>query len=428
MIDKQIIYTTLFLLLSSSKIFAQTEKVDVSNYQLSLEPNITNQSIQGNVIIEFSSQDPKQVSFDCGQLTIDSVKGETVNSFIQNEAELSIAFNKSSSRNSLQIFYHGTPTRGAQFSSELEQAYTVFSTEEWMPCNSNPDDKATIEMELIIPNHLDIVASGMLMNSTDAENNKTKYFWKQTSPTPAYTYGFAIGSFNKAADSINGNIFNYYSADYNSDTLASIFKHTPAMLKFFEEISGVPYFQTDYSQVLMGSHYQEMSGFSVLKKNYGNLILKDSTEINLISHELAHQWWGNAITCESWSHFWLNEAFATFMSAAYNERQFGRDKYLENINAYYDVYQKVKSKGADKPLVFKDWIHPTGDDRNLVYFKGAYVLHLLREELGDDAFWAAIKSYSQQYYGKSVNTELFQQSIEKSSQRDLSEFFKQWIY
>jgi aminopeptidase N len=158
------------------------------------------------------------------------------------------------------------------------------------------------------------------------------------------------------------------------------------------------------------------------------MVMADSTETNLIAHELAHQWWGNMITCKEWGHIWLNEAFATYMSAAYNEYRFGRNKYEQNIKAYYEVYEKIKAKGADKPLVFKEWINPTADDRNLVYFKGAYVLHLLREELGEENFWKGIHSYSRLYYGKGVLTKDFQQAMENSSKKDLSQFFDKWVY
>lgn len=171
-----------------------------------------------------------------------------------------------------------------------------------------------------------------------------------------------------------------------------------------------------------------MSGYSTLKGNYGKLVLKDSTEANLISHELAHQWWGNRITCKNWNHFWLNEAMATYLSAAYNEYRFGKEKYQSDIESYYKVYEAIKNRNNDKPLVFESWSNPSGDDRNLVYFKGAYVLHLLREKLGDEVFWKAIKFYSTKYFGKSVETADFQKAMEESSSVQLDDFFNEWIY
>ncbi len=102
------------------------------------------------------------------------------------------------------------------------------------------------------------------------------------------------------------------------------------MISFFEEKSGVKYFQATYSQVLTGKYFLELSGYSILKDKYGKMVLQDSTETNLISHEMAHQWWGNRITCKGWNHFWLNEGMATFMSAAYYEYRFGNEVYLSN--------------------------------------------------------------------------------------------------
>lgn len=220
----------------------------------------------------------------------------------------------------------------------------------------------------------------------------------------------------------------YYSQDYSSDQLTIIFQETPSMMSFFEEKSGVKYRQPTYSQILIGDHYQEMSGYSTIKDTYGELVLQDSTETNLISHELAHQWWGNRVTCKSWRHFWLNEAIVTFMSAAYNEYRFGKEVYLANINSYYQVYEAIKNRDKDKPLVFANWSNPSRDDRNLVYFKGAYVLHLLREKIGDEAFWNAIKYYTTKHFGKSVETDDFQKAMEKSSGVDLEDFFNEWIY
>ncbi len=132
--------------------------------------------------------------------------------------------------------------------------------------------------------------------------------------------------------------------------------------------------------------------------------------------------------CKNWNHFWLNEAFATCMSAAYNEYRFGKEKYNADINSYLDVYQGIKLRGNDKSLVFRGWLNPSRDDRNLVYFKGAYVLHLLRQELGDEAFWKGIKFYSQSYFGKSVSTIDFQSAMEQSCGRDLDAFFSEWVF
>jgi aminopeptidase N len=423
---------TFLCLLFSYSIIAQKNdtKLDVVSYRLQLEPTISKKYIEGNVTIVFNVQNAvKEVVFDCGNLAVSKVTGKSVAGYSQKDKKLLVRFsNTIETKEQIQIFYHGFPALGVVFSPQLRQMYTVFHTSEWMVCNMEPQYRATIEMDIIVEEGLTCIASGTLAGKKKTAGNKTVYSWHQKEATPAYTYGFAMGTFNTFSEELPGKTLNYYSFLHDKNQLATIFTTTKDMLTFFEVKSGIPYFQSSYSQILLGSHYQEMSGFALLMQSYGDMVLKDSTETNLIAHELAHQWWGNMITCKEWGHMWLNEAFATFMSAAYNEYRFGRNKYEQNIKAYYEVYEKIKAKGVDKPLVFKNWINPTANDRNLVYFKGAYVLHLLREELGEENFWKGIYSYSRLYYGKGVLTKDFQQAMEKSSNKDLTQFFNKWVY
>jgi len=219
-----------------------------------------------------------------------------------------------------------------------------------------------------------------------------------------------------------------YSPSHMEDELARVFQYTADMMTFFEEVSGIPYDLETYAQVLIGPSYQEAAGWSMLQEEYGAMVLSDSTEANLISHELAHQWWGNRVTCDGWGHIWLNEGFATFLSAAYNERRFGRSKYLSDMASYERVYEDIKARGKDRSLVYDDWSQATRDDRNLVYFKGAFVLHLLRETAGEDAFWNGIRDYTQAYFDSVVTTQDFQKAMEASSGMDLAAFFNEWVY
>lgn len=418
----------LFFQKSTAQHALDKSAIDVLNYQVQLKPDILAKTIVGEVRLTFSvAPTTKKVILDCGRLTIIDIKGKAVKDFQQQKRQLRLTLSeKLETTNEIVISYRGKPKRGLLFLSEPSQMHTVYFTSEWMVCNDAPSDKATLTLNLILPNNLTGIASGALIKEAPLADNLVKYTWQQTSPTPAYTYGFAVGEFNTLQEYYDGTALNYYAHHHSTEQLGQIFQHTGDMLHFFEEKSGVSYFQNIYSQILMGNHYQEMSGLSVLKNTYGALVLADSTETNLIAHELAHQWWGNQITCENWGHFWLNEGFATFMSAAYNEYCFGQHKYQADIDSYYAVYKKIKNKGKDKPLVFKNWVNPSPDDRNLVYFKGAYVLHLLKVELGDQAFWKAIKAYSQQYFGQSVTTQQFQEAIETATNKNLQAFFDEW--
>ena len=400
------------------------------DYQVQLEPNINNKSIKGTVTIKFTFPlSGNQVEFQSGSLKVDSVSGVNIKGFKQENGTLTLNLTKK--RNeliSVEIHYKGNPKKGVVFQPYKNQAYTVFNTNEWMICNIRPNDRATISLELIVPDSLNSISNGILLSKKKLREHKISYKWEQKQETPSYTFGFVLGKFNSSIQHYGKITLGFYSPRHTVQQLDSIFQYTSDMMSFFERISEIPYHQKTYSQIIIGYHYQEMSDFAVLKYSYGNMVLKDSTETNLISHELAHQWWGNMITCKNWNHMWLNEAFATYMSAAYNEHRFGRAKYEADINAYFKVYENIKNKGLDKPLVFNNWDNPTKNDRNLIYFKGAYVLHKLREELGNDSFWKAIKHYSQKFYGKSVTTDDFKKAMEESSGQNLDSFFKQWVY
>ncbi|OJJ17332.1 hypothetical protein BKI52_30410 [marine bacterium AO1-C] len=407
----------------------KADPVDVLAYQVRVEPDLSRRYIEGVVSIRFkSSASTGKVAFDSGRLIVTKVEGTQVKGFKQTGKQTIISLTPNNTQTyEIRLFYYGAPRRGFVFLNKAQKMYSVYFTSEWMVCNNAPDDRAPIKLEVLVPKGVISVASGVLKKTVNT-SNKVLFSWKQTYATPAYTYGFVIGSFDTTLDSHNDKLLKYYSDGYTKKEVKKIFQYTGDMMAFFEDKSGIPFPQDTYSQVLVGRHYQEMSGYAILKNSYGRLVLKDSTETNLISHELAHQWWGNMITCKNWKHFWLNEGFATFMSAAYNEHRFGKKKYEANIQAYFKVYDQIKSKGGDKPLVFKRWVNPSRDDRNLVYFKGAYVLHLLRKELGDAAFWKGIKSFSQTYYGKSVTTKDFQTAMEKSSNQSLKVFFSKWVY
>ena len=159
------------------------------------------------------------------------------------------------------------------------------------------------------------------------------------------------------------------------------------------------------------------------------MVLNDPGSSALAAHELAHQWWGNMVTCADWTHFWLNEGFATFMAAAYSEHRFGRSACTsERSRARVRDTKKFERPVTIRSLVFPEWNRPSADDRTLVYHKGAYALHVLRQTLGESLFWSGIRDYTRANFGNSVSTADFQMAMEKVSGRDLSEFFSRWVY
>jgi aminopeptidase N len=275
--------------------------------------------------------------------------------------------------------------------------------------------------------NLKTVGNGVL---TSSKNNPESVIWEQTIPAPTYLFGFAVGDFKETTEKHNGTILRYLTSPQFSETeIKKIFKETAGMLDFYESKSGMKYPNKVYTQVLsQGNAQQEMSSFAVIGERFGQSLLNDEKKLWTNSHEFAHQWWGNMVTNQDWTHFWLNEGLTNFMCAAYFEHRFGKADYLSEIERYKQSYEKVKLARKDKSLVFPDWNKPTREDRALVYDKGAFVLHLLREELGDELFWKGIKEYTQKFWGKSVVTKDFQNVMETASKKDLKVFFDKNIY
>ena len=410
-------------------------KIDVLNYSVILEPDIAGKSVKGTVLIRFSAE-PDNLSyaeFDCGDLTIDSVRlaGAALQfSLMDHRLKVSLpSGSRTKMTLEIEINYHGTPNRGIRFFPEREQVYTIFSTSQWMVCIDDPADKATLTFRLILPNHLTPVANGNFVSQRELSDKKRVSEWRQRTAIPTYIFGFAAGPFHVVKEKKGKVELRYLATNYSADQVRRIFRDTRDMLEYFERRAGVEYADEMYTQVLAaGGVEQEMSSFTALKESYGKQLLDNEQDLWLAAHEFAHQWWGNMVTCRDWTHFWLNEGIANFMAAAYLEHRFGRAAYLREIEQYRANYEKVRLAGKDKSLVFPDWLHPTREDRTLVYDKGAYVLHLLREEMGESKFWNGLRIFTRRHFGKSVVTSDFVAAMEEANGKSLEKFFAEHVY
>ncbi len=416
-----------------------TRAIDVIHYHAQIIPDLSGRTLTGKVSVRFkrTTDTLSAVRFDCGALAIDSVReGNRAVPFKQRGHFLDLTLPPAGPDlvRELVISYHGRPRYGIVFFPDQEQVYTLYATSQWMVCQDHPSDKASLQLDLVLPKHLRVVANGQLVDTLPLAGNKVLYQWRENTPIPTYTFGFAAGRFREitqqyqTADRRQIQL-RYLTANFSEAELERIFYLTGDMLAFFEEKAGLPYHGSHYTQLLAaGTPAQEMSDFTVIRENYGQEVLADEKGIWLLAHELAHQWWGNQVTCQNWNHFWLNEGMATFMSSAYREFRFGRQEYDKDIEAAKASYLKVRQAGKDRSLVFPNWDAPSPEDRVLVYQKGAYVLHLLREELGEKHFWGGLRAYTRAYWGQSVTTDEFQTAMEKASGRNLTDFFTKWAY
>jgi aminopeptidase N len=419
----------LVLLLLTSVAANGSEQMDVLHYSVTLEPDIAAKSMKGSVLIRVSTTSTS-AEFDCGELTIDAVREAAKPlQYSVTKRRLSVSLPTGKRVREIEIEFHGIPKFGIRFFPDRQQVYTIFSTSQWMVCVDDPADKATLTFKLILPANLTPIANGDFISQHELPNNKRVSEWRQTTAIPTYIFGFAAGPFHVVKEKRRNVELQYLATTYTAIEVRRIFRDTPDMLDFFEDRAGVKYADRTYTQVLAaGGVEQEMSSFTALKEAYGKQLLENEQDLWLAAHEFAHQWWGNMVTCRDWNHFWLNEGIASFMAAAYLEHRFGREAYMREIETYKTNYEKVRAAGKDKSLIFPDWKSPTREDRTLVYDKGAYVMHLLREEMGERAFWNGLRLFTRRHFGKSVVTTDFVNAMEEANGKSLKNFFAKWVY
>lgn len=411
------------------------EPFDVVHYAARVAPDMAAGTVQGTVGVSLTANTDglRAITFGRGALDIDAVReGDAELTFTTPPRRVEIRLARPAAageRREIEIDYHGAPRYGLELVPERSQAYTIFSTSQWMPAVDAPAERATLDLTVVLPAGLVAIGNGDAGTRRTVDGDREAHTFELATAAPSYTFGFAAGPFHEVDEQHAGVTLRYLADGFDDDELRRIFADTPAMLDFFVDRAGVPYAGDTYSQALVVDTIgQEMTGFSLMSEEYGRRMLADPAVSSLAAHEMAHQWWGNMVTCVDWRHFWLNEGFATFMAAAWMEQRFGRERYVAEVDAMRQRYERVRDEGNDKPLVFPDWDRPTSADRTLVYQKGAYVLHLLREQLGGDAFWAGMRHYTRNNFGRSVTTADFQTAMEEATGRDLSAFFDEWVY
>ncbi len=422
------------LLPSTPALASNTRAVNILHYDVALVPDIAAKRIKGRLSLTLTGtrEDTTEVLLDSGALNVTSIiQGGRTLAYEQHNGRVRITLDQPAPMDApttLQLHYEGAPPFGLEFAPERDEVYTVFSTSQWMPSIDAPDERATLALSLTLPPDIKAAGTGRAMASRALPDGRVEHRWVLDTPMPAYVYGFAAGRYQEATVQHGATGLSLLSVDRSPQQLKQIFAGTGDMLDFFADKAGLPY-PGDYSQVLVARTIgQEMAGLSVMSEAYGKEVVDDPDQIALIAHEAAHQWWGNRVTCAGWEHFWLNEGFANFMTAAYLQHAQGEVAYQAKVTAWRTRLEALRAKGSDRPLVFPDWRVPTADDRAVVYQKGAYVLHLLRAEMGDEAFWRGIRAYTRAHDGQSVVTADFQRAMEHAAGRSLQAFFDAWVY
>lgn len=397
----------------------------VKNFIVKIEPNIQGKTIKGSTKIIFKKIETNQLVFPIYGINVEKVLalGKPIEFTIAND-QLKI---KSQLMSQIEIFYSGSPSKGLFWGEDY--VYSNFDPCGWMICFEDVSIRAPFEIHLKYPTNLKSIAIGQLISAKESKYFRTEV-WKENNAYSSYLYGFAIGNFTRVREKYNQISLEYMAVNDSEKNLKEKFKQTTELaIKYFEKRSGVPFPGKSYTQVLVkNKEAQEKQGFSVIGHGFVDPILTDPQEDWAIVHELAHQWWGNNITCKSWDHFWLNESIVVFITATYKQERWGQAAYDREMDLARKRYQNAKDAKFDVPLTFSGEYPSLIIKRSIVYSKGTLFLDSLRKEMGENAFWSGLKFYTQKNLMRSVVSKDFQAAMELSSKKDLSTIFKKWVY
>ena len=429
----------------------------VRHLNLELELDFADKSVSGTARLDFErvAPDADDLLLDAVGFELESVRllhGErwSLARYDYDGNRLSIAIRPGIARGSVEVVYRARPRRGLYFlgpDSEVperpQQVWTQCQDEDarhFVPCQDKPHVKMTTELAVTVPEGFIALSNGELKDARRPKGKPWRYHFALDRPHSSYLLTLVAGRFAviedrpaERGDGLPPVPVHYYVPPGRERDGRRSFAETPRIIELFGRLTGVAFPWSRYSQVVVSDFIFGGMENTTATTMYEYILLDeraaiDVTSNDLVAHELAHQWFGDYITCRDWSHAWLNEGFATFFEHVEREDRLGRDEYDYGVAGDLDAYLKEASGRYSRPMVSRDYEAPIDlFDRHL-YEKGGLVLHMLRRELGDELFWQGVHSYLTRHAGGIVETNDLQRALEEVSGRSFERFFDQWVY
>ncbi len=426
------------LLINSSSYKLLEEKnrnIDISSYDIDIELYPDEQKIFSDikisgVLLEKGSKQIELDFYDNFQIHLLQLNGrETEFNFeeqkliIKSEEVISDSFE-------VRVVYEGTPKNlgfGSFTFGREEDQHVVYTLNEpvfastWFPCNDTPADKAMINISISNDSGMVSVSNGKLI-SIENKEEKVVYNWSTFYPISTYLiaiYSAPYQSFSQQyISSLNDTMsIDYYVLPEKYEDAQHAFSDHPNYISVFSKLFGeYPFIKEKYgvAQILWNQGAMESQTIVGIGTNFisGAKFFSD-----ILIHETAHHWWGNSVTPKSWKDIWLNEGFATYSEALYWEATKGKQALISTM-ASFRVNDESETLYNPKSKIFSQ----------MIYNKGAWVLHMLRKEIGDTLFFNSLRHYYQKYKYSNADTYDFKEVCEETSQMNLDKFFDQWLF
>ena len=449
------LFTTALLfvipLISKADTYPINKNIDIKHYVFKLSLSDADNEITGTTLVTVNFKEAGMQNFRLDFVNKTSVrkdKGMVVDAVSVNNTavdythgndELIISLPAPSTKNQTLTFtiqYHGIPYDGLRIGATKLGDRSFFNENwpnrgrHWLPIVDHPYDKATSEFIVKAPSHYKVVSNGLLMEESELGNSNRLTHWKQSVPVSSWLFVLGVADFAvKYVDEFRGkSIQTWVYAKNREAGFYDFDEPTKKVLEFYSNYVG-PYAYEKLANIQTPSVNGGMETSSAIF--YGEDLVtgkRDERTRNVVIHEIAHQWFGNAITETTWDDAWLSEGFATFFTLLFIEDEYGKDEYIKGIiKARKSVYD-MSVKMPDFSIVSERTAEKEDVTSGITYQKGAWVIHMLRNLMGEKNFKKGIQNYYAKYFNANTTTSEFRAEMEKVSGKDLKLFFKQWLY
>ena len=437
--------------------FNRLQTYDVQHYILRVNFDRANKKVFGETTVRLKplKKGMSTVELDAAGLTFESITDEDGGKILKYKTKgekVSIMLNKTYSPAdviSLRFKYSATPKKGVYFVDERKENGRVINAAQiwtqgepdeahhWFPSFDFPSDKATSEEIITVQKGETVIGNGELIEQKDNPDGTATFHFKMPVPHSTYLTSFVVGKYSRVAGSYKDIELGYYVYPGTQSIVKPAYGKTGDILRVFEELTGVDYPFNKYEQtVVSGFTFGGMENITATTMadteiySADNDLSKAGVE-DLVSHEAAHSWFGNLVTCKNWAELWLNEGFATFMEASFREKMYGRDSYIRKIRYDADTFLADDAVNKERNGLFNlnaGDVNKLFDRPATTYNKGGVVLHMLREEIGNAAFWKGVNIYLNRHKFANVESGDLRKSMEEASGKELRWFFDQWVY
>jgi aminopeptidase N len=447
------IFAAIILTLTGFTIYAQN-KVDVVHYTYEIHLSDSSDKIIGVATIYFKAQEPTEYL----ELDLTGIKNggkgmkiTDLNTPLALDIRITaspvhISYTHQNDRirvklphklnagesDTIAIEYQGIPADGLIISKNKFGNRTFFADNwpnrghNWIPCNDDPADKASVEFIVTAPKHYQVIANGVQIEETDLPDNKKLTHWKEDVPISTKVMVIGVAEFAVQLSGVIDNCIPVYSWVYPEERKNGFYDYAQAneILPFYIKFIG-PYAYKKLANVESKTRYGGLENANTIFYSENSIHGNRESE-SLLAHEIAHQWFGNVATEKTFAHLWLSEGFATYMTILYFENKYGKDTALHMLLEDRDQVISY-GKTTANPVV-----NNTPDYMRLLnpnsYQKGGWILHMLRRQLGDSIFWQCIRTYYADYAGKTADTDDLRKIFESVSGKNLQQYFSQWLF